>query len=127
MAEKPLLSNEPYVICIDPSGEFCLLLSRLLTLTGIKVVTLQKIEETANLDIGTQCRLILVENIFSAADLPAEISKLKIFAPGVKIMMISARDGDTKRRALAAGVDLFLVKPFDKRTLLDAILSNFDT
>jgi DNA-binding NtrC family response regulator len=120
------MSKPKCILCIEPDGEICLLLGMMLHRPDLEVKHAVKIEKMAELLNGEQPALIVIENSFVENTIRSHISTIKKQNPACKILMISSIGGAVARIASSAGVDHFLTKPFNKDTLLDAVLSLID-
>lgn len=124
MFATPLSADEKYVICIEPGGDICRLLNHMLNGKGFAIFNFPTIREAAQFDQVDAARLVIIENTFTEKDLPGQVGVVKTMAPRAKILMVSAADGELAVKAVAAGVNQFLLKPFAKSTLTDAVMHN---
>ena len=113
------------ILCIEPRGEICLLLSKMLESKDIHVTHAAGMEEVLSDHYfeAPQPALIIVENTFAEGEIAHNIAAIKERAPASKVLMVSSVDGDIAKKALIAGVDDFLTKPFTKSMLLDTVLA----
>jgi DNA-binding response OmpR family regulator len=88
------------------------------------VCQIRKIDEAASFMEHRTCVVIILENTFCDADLRMQVINIKRLAPFARILMISAIGEETAENAVSAGVDVFLTKPFSKKTLTEAVLAN---
>jgi DNA-binding NtrC family response regulator len=120
------MKKQKCILCIEPDGEICLLLSMMLNRNDFTVMHIGKIEDIAVHSAIGQPALIIVENSFPKNEIGAHIAAISQRSPASKILMISSVGDEAATEASSAGVDLFLTKPFSKATLLDAVLSFLD-
>jgi DNA-binding response OmpR family regulator len=116
-------SKSQEILCIEPHGELCILLTKMLVGQAIYVKHAKDTSEAANLLNKQQPDLVLIEDNFFEDTGIRYVSLLKATFPATKVIMLSARDGLTKELAKNAGVDAFLTKPFTKTQLLNSVVS----
>lgn len=120
------MKKQKCILCIEPDGEICLLLSMMLDRSDFTVTHIGKVEDIVVHSAIAEPALIIVENSFPKNEIGAHIAAISQRAPKSKILMISAVGDEAAKEASSAGVNLFLAKPFSKATLLDAVLSFLD-
>jgi DNA-binding NtrC family response regulator len=126
MTTNKSVIDQKYILCIEPNKEMCLLLGMMLPAKGLKVTYVARIEQAAKFLQVEHPALIIIENIFALNEIARHIATIKEDAPRSKILMVSSIGDEAAAAAKSAGVDLFLTKPFNKSTLLQAVLSMLD-
>lgn len=122
---KPVLSNmanTKKVLIVDDEADICLLLSGLLKQMGYQPTCANFLEE------GRQ-RLAqqTYDAVFLDLSLPDGVgfellSHIRVVEPATKVIMISAFDGIAERkRASQEGADYFIGKPFNRKTIEQAL------
>ena len=73
-------------------------------------------------DSGERVDIVIVDFHMPKLDGVETIRRIKALVPGVKVLLISANSTlPVVMKAKEVGVDGFVVKPFDPKTLLDSI------
>jgi two-component system OmpR family response regulator len=112
--------NMKHALLIDDEPEICLLLSNMLRRAGAECVLAHSVKEGR--DALTKSHFDVV---FLDVHLPDGLGYelvpfIKSISPGTRAIAISALDTEGPR-ALDAGADLFIPKPFDGATILSSI------
>lgn len=119
----PPLIDKKCILCIEPAGDICLLLERMLLHKDINIQHVIKIAEAIAFLEYKKPALIIIENIFTVSQMETSIAVIKKKAPGSKLLMISSVGDGVAEKAKLAGIDVFLEKPFGKLALLETALS----
>jgi DNA-binding NtrC family response regulator len=114
---------DKFILCIEPEGEICLLLSMMLHRDDLLVHHVRKLDEADDFFTKRPPALVVIENTFTENDIANPIAEIKQKAPDSKILMVSSIDSEVAEKASSAGVDLFLTRPFSKSALINAMLS----
>lgn len=110
------------LLLVDDEQEICLLLNAMLTRYGASAVMAHSLAEArAHFTDGP------FDGVFLDVNLPDGkgyelIPAIRSNSPGSRVIVISAMDQE-RQHALAAGADLFLAKPLDRRTIIDGLTS----
>ena len=123
MTPSPPPIKDKVILCIEPQGEICLLLSMILHRDDLLVRHVRKLDEAADFFTKQPPALVVIENTFAENDVANPIAEIKQKAPESKILMVSSIDSEVAEKASSAGVDLFLTRPFSKTALIKATLS----
>ena len=115
--------NKHLILCIEPAGELCLLLGMMLHRDDLDIQHVATMNEAANVLAHDQPVLIIIENSFAQNKLVAFIMAVKENAPESKMLMVSSVGDEVEKEASAAGIDVFLTKPFGKTAFVEAALS----
>jgi len=109
-----------YILLVDDEPEICLLLSNILRRAGTECAIAHSLE---------QGRAALQSSHFDAVFVDVHlpdglgydlIPDIKASQPGARSIAISAVDAE-RDRAVAAGADLFVAKPFNRAIILSSI------
>jgi DNA-binding response OmpR family regulator len=109
------------ILIVDDEGDMCLILEMILNKDQVSIDHVKKISAAEDYLKHTKPDLILLDNRLPDGLGIDFISFIKRFYPHSKIIMISGRDGVIKDLALANGADMFLLKPFSRAVLLEAV------
>ena len=106
------------VLIIDDETDICYLLGSLLRKKHIASKYVNSLKDAANILESTEPEIIFLDNHLPDGLGVNFISYIKRFHPSSKIIMITAHDTlADKQKALSAGVDYFIGKPFSKETV----------
>lgn len=104
----------------DPSMRQAI--ERLLCAAGLACVTYDSAEAFIARPVEAALDFAVIDVYLRAVGGLELQARLKAEVPALPVIMMTARDSEPVRRAaLAQGCVAFLVKPFDGRTLIDAI------
>jgi DNA-binding response OmpR family regulator len=109
------------LLIVEDEGDMCLVLEMILSNEEYSIDHVKRIAAATEYLQASEPDLILLDNRLPDGLGIDFIPFLKRFHPGVKILMISARDGVLKDLALHNGADMFLQKPFTRVELIDAV------
>ena len=110
------------ILCVEPVGEICVLLGKMLPQMDLAVHHVATIDEALKSLITEHPALIIIDNSFAAAEICAGIAAMKQETHESKLLMISAIDEEVEI-AHSAGVHRFLSKPFTKATLTSTVVA----
>lgn len=108
------------MLLIDDESEICLLLRAILERHGVDSTGAHSLAEARR-----SLKLDHYDGVFLDVNLPDGkgyelIPEIKAAWPHIRVIVISAMDQE-KPRAIMAGADLFLPKPFDLRLILQSL------
>jgi two-component system, OmpR family, response regulator len=109
------------LLIVEDEGDMCLVLEMILNKDKMSIDHVKRISAATEYLQTTVPDLILLDNRLPDGLGIDLIPYLKRFHPGVKILMISAKDGALKDLALHNGADMFLQKPFTRMELISAV------
>jgi two-component system OmpR family response regulator len=109
------------LLIIEDEGDMCLVLEMILNKEEMSIDHVKRIAAATEYLQTTIPDLILLDNRLPDGLGIDLIPYLKRFHPGVKILMISAKDGALKDLAIHNGADMFLQKPFTRVELVSAV------
>ena len=115
--------DRKFILCIEPNQDMCLILRLMLHRSDLSFKFSRNIEDSKTFLQNEAPALILIENTFALLDLRRCILLLKKRAPVSKLLMLSSTEEDSSKIALSAGIDRFLIRPFNKATLVNVVLS----
>ncbi len=109
-----------YALLVDDEPEICLLLANILRRTGTECAIAHSLEAGRAALLTTH-----FDAVFLDVHLPDGlgydlIAEIKASQPGARAIAISAMDNE-RTRAVAAGADLFVSKPFNRAIILSSI------
>jgi two-component system OmpR family response regulator len=113
--------NRKKILIIEDEGDMCLVLEMILHKNDFDIDHVKKIAEAAEYLKNALPDLIVFDNRLPDGIGVDFVPYIRRSYPEVKIIMISGKDGSVKDFALQNGADLFLLKPFTRRQLLDAV------
>ena len=117
-----MLPHQKHILCVEDDEETCLLISNLLGLINCEVTTVQSVDEALNKIKSEKFDLYLLDNWLpggSGIELCRRIRETDTKTP---IVFYSGAGYETdKQEALAAGAQVYLVKPSDISLLLTTI------
>jgi len=114
-------SKSKKVLIVEDEGDMCLLINILLTGKGMEldhVKTLTRAEEYLG---QTEPSVVILDNKLPDGLGMDFIPHIKKVHPALKVIMISGFDKAAADVALENGADTYLVKPFSKEQLFDAV------
>ena len=116
--------ESPNVLIIDDEYDTCLLLSGFIKSRGINAYFANTIVDGLNMLKDRKFKLVFLDlNLPDGSGLNV-ISKIKEFDSSIKVIIISAYDGEMeKKRASMKGADDFVGKPLN-RELINHILTS---
>jgi two-component system OmpR family response regulator len=109
------------LLIVEDEGDMCLVLEMILDKTGMSIDHVKKISAATEYLQKSEPDLVLLDNRLPDGFGIDFIPYLRRFHPGVKILMMSAKDGALKDLALHNGADMFMQKPFTRAALLTAV------
>lgn len=109
------------LLIVEDEGDMCLVLEMILNKAEMSIEHVKRISAATEYLKTSVPDLILLDNRLPDGFGIDFIPYLKRFHPGVKILMISAKDGALKDLALHNGADMFMQKPFTRTALLNAV------
>ncbi len=108
------------LLLVDDEQEICLLLKALLTRYGAHTVMAHSLHEASEqLNDGRYDGIFLDVNLPDGKGYDL-IPALRDHSPNARVIVISAMDQE-REHALAAGADIFLSKPLDRKSILDGL------
>jgi two-component system OmpR family response regulator len=108
------------LLLVDDEQEICVLLNAMLARFGARSVMAHSVAEArGSFEEGP------FDGVFLDVNLPDGkgyelIPAIRATSPGSRVIVISAMDQE-REHAMAAGADLFLSKPLDRRTILEGM------
>jgi len=115
------IKNYKKILIVEDEGDMCLILEMILNRNDVSIDHVKRIDAAKDYLRTSMPDLILLDNGLPDGFGVNFISFIKRFNTGVKIIMISGKDGAIKDLALSSGADLFLLKPFSRYELLSSI------
>lgn len=109
------------LLIVEDEGEMCLLINLLLDGEGMEIEHVQSISEAVEYFQQEVPSVVLLDNRLPDGYGIDMINFIRAEYPDTKIIMISGVDASAKDVALENGADLFLEKPFNKKTLIQSI------
>jgi two-component system, OmpR family, response regulator len=109
------------LLIVEDEGDMCLVMEMILNKEAYSIDHVKRIAAATEYLKITEPDLILLDNRLPDGLGIDFIPYIKRFHPGIKILMISARDGALKDLALYNGADMFLQKPFTRPELLGVV------
>ena len=119
--KAPSSSNIKRILCIEENGETCILLGKMLNHDEYEVLHAKNKMAAYEIMKVKEASLVIIDNNFYKDGAILLAAELKILRPAIKVMMLSAQDGDFKRLASQVGIDIFLTKPFTKSQFLNSL------
>ena len=110
------------LLIVEDEGEMCLLINLLLDGEGMEIEHVQTISDAVEYFQQEAPSVVLLDNRLPDGYGIDFINFIRAEHPATKIIMISGVDASAKDVALENGADLFLEKPFNKKTLIQSIL-----
>jgi DNA-binding response OmpR family regulator len=112
------------VLCVEPHGETCSMLCRLLAQQGFETVSATTIAEALEKAQGNRfCLYIISDGYVDGANV-ALIEQFRSLSPNVPTLIFSTQDwGDNRLKSLEAGAQVYLMKPRELGKMLQAIHS----
>jgi DNA-binding response OmpR family regulator len=109
----------PHVLLVDDDPEICQFLAMLLEIEGFDPVAATRAEEALALAAGRPLAAVLLDVAMPDVDGLELCRRLREAGVTAPILVVSARPGqELLRRALQAGADEFIRKPFDNAELV---------
>lgn len=116
--EEPLPDNAPHVLVVDDDQKIRDLLSRFLFENGFRVTSAADAQQARAALRGLAFDIVLLDYMMPGEDGLSLARELKATRP-VSVCMLTARSETADRiEGLEAGVDDYVVKPFEPRELL---------
>ncbi|SIN96272.1 response regulator [Chitinophaga niabensis] len=109
------------ILIVDDEGEMCLLINLLLDGEGMEIEHVQSISDAVEYFQQEVPSVVLLDNRLPDGYGIDLIEFIRSEYPATRIIMISGVDIAAKDIALENGADLFLEKPFNKKTLIQSI------
>ena len=109
------------LLIVEDEGEMCLLINLLLDGEGMEIEHVQSISEAVEYFQQEAPSVVLLDNRLPDGYGIDLINFIRSEHPATRIIMISGVDASAKDVALENGADLFLEKPFNKKTLIQSI------
>lgn len=110
------------VLVVDDSKFMRMLLSEVLTSGGYEVVEAESGEEALAVYQEEAPDLVTLDILMPGKDGIQTVEALREFDPGARIVMVTALGQDSHvRRALEAGADGFILKPFSTERVLSTV------
>src|SRR5436305_1691446 len=120
--KREMLPHQKHILCVEDDEETCLLISNLLSLINCDVTTVRSVGEALNKIKSGKFDLYLLDNWLpggSGIELCRRIREQDTETP---IVFYSGAGYETdKQEALAAGAQVYLVKPSDVSLLVTTI------
>ncbi len=111
---------------IDDSGLIRKVAKRILTGAGITVIEAESAEEALTVCVLDMPDIIVVDSLLPGMDTPDFIRRVRAMPASVKpqiLVCLVEVDVATIMRAKRAGAQGYLLKPFDRRTILQSLAS----
>jgi two-component system OmpR family response regulator len=109
------------VLIVEDEGDMCLLLNILLNGKEMELDHVKNLTAAGEYLQNEQPSVIILDNKLPDGFGVDYISEIKKNYPNIRIIMISGFDASAKDVALENGADIFLVKPFTRDQLYQAI------
>jgi DNA-binding response OmpR family regulator len=119
--KAPSSSNIKRILCLEEYGETCILLGKMLNHDEYEVLHVKNKVAAYEIMKAKETNLVIIDNNFYKDGAIILAAELKTLRPAIKVMMLSAMDGEIKRLASQVGIDIFLTKPFTKSQFLDSV------
>ena len=116
----------PRILCIEDDAETRILLKKSLEAVGMQVETVWSGDKGVEAALNGNFDCIVLDLMMPGMNGFQAIQALKSQGKtgGLPVVVLTARDDDeSRRRALLAGADDYLLKPFDIDTLVKSIKS----
>ena len=112
----------PQVLLVDDDREICDFLAMLLELEGFRPVSVTRATDALDIAVSDQPAAVLVDIAMPELDGLELCRRLRAAGLRAPILVISARPGqELLERAVAAGADEFIRKPFENTELVARI------
>ncbi len=119
-------NNQVEALIIEDEVDICFLLTGILRKKNLHTTFVNTLKEGKRSIVHLQPAILFLDNNLpdgSGIDL---VHQIKNINPGIKIIVITADDtSDNKEKALKAGADFFIGKPFTRATInqiLDSVM-----
>lgn len=110
------------VLIVDDSKFMRMLLADLLTRSGFEVIEAESGEEAINVYLEERPDLVTLDILMPGRDGIETLQDLRAQAPEVRVVMVTALGmEDYIKRALDAGADGFILKPFSPEKVLETL------
>lgn len=110
------------ILAVEDEAAILRMLERGLTAAGHQVLTADNGDDGALLALDEGIDLVLLDITMPGTDGHEALARIRARRPGLPVLMLTARDDlDNKVRALDAGADDYLTKPFAFEELLARI------
>jgi two-component system OmpR family response regulator len=109
------------LLIVEDEGEMCLLINLLLDGEGMEIDHVQSISDAVEYFQQEAPSVVLLDNRLPDGYGIDFINFIRAEYPATRIIMISGVDASAKDVALENGADLFLEKPFNKKTLIQSL------
>jgi DNA-binding response OmpR family regulator len=114
------LSNKPLSLIVDDEDDICFLLDQILKSRDVDSFCVNNLADAEVFLQTHDPALIFLDNKLPDGFGVDHIHSFKAKHPSAKIIMITAHD-NYNAKALSAGADYFISKPFSKNTILEAV------
>jgi CheY-like chemotaxis protein len=121
-ANPPMPPGKRRVLCVEPHGDTCSMLSALLAQQGFETDSATTIAEASEKARSNQFCLYIVNDGYVDGTNVGLIEHLRALTPDVPTLVFSTQDwGDDRRKAMEAGAQVYITKPSELGKMLQAI------